>query len=359
MPGKTLSETPSIPLIDFADFGDGTSEEARRIGQKFFEACRDVGFAYLVNTGIPQEKVDGMFEWSAKFFALPTEIKKKAPHPPEGWKHRGYSGVGVEQVSQMVFDPKELAAIRTGKFPDFKESFDIGNDTSDRLENIWVPEEDLPGFKDYTMDYFWTCRKFQMEKLLPALAIGMGLDRNFFNDYHKDADNQLRLLHYPEAPAQALESGEKGRIGAHTDFGTCTMLFQDEVGGLEVESPSQPGVFIPAPPIRGAAVFNIGDFLMRWSNGMHSSILFRRPTKLIIVRGTDTLKSTLHRVRAPPRKAGDPDTVSERFSIPYFIGADRETLVDCLPGCWGPDKPKKYEPINAQEYVDMRLNATY
>lgn len=57
------------------------------------------------------------------------------------------------------------------------------------------------------------------------------------------------------------------------DFGTCTLLLQDSVGGLEVESPSKPGVFIAAPPVEGAVVFNIGDFLMRWSNGVFASFL--------------------------------------------------------------------------------------
>ncbi|KAF5343415.1 hypothetical protein D9758_011816 [Tetrapyrgos nigripes] len=335
MPGTLLSE---LPTIDFANFSDGTTEEAREIGQKFFAACRDVGFAYLVNTGIPQEKVDEMFAWSAQFFRLPLETRMKAPHPPEGWKHRGYSGIGVEQVSQMVFDPTELAAIRA-KSPDFKESFDIGSETSAHVQNIWVPESDLPGFRGYCMEFFNVCKDFEMKKLLPALAIGLGLDRDFFFEYHSLGDNQLRLLHYPEAPADVFESGKKGRIGAHTDFSTGTLLFQDDCGGLEVESPNQPGVFIPAPPVPGAIVFNIGDFLMRWSN--------------------DTLKSTLHRVRAPPRKEGDSETTRERFSIPYFMSANEDKIIDCLPGCYGPDKPKKYEPIGAGEYINMRLNATY
>ncbi|KAL0566942.1 hypothetical protein V5O48_015056 [Marasmius crinis-equi] len=347
-----MSTAETIPIIDFEHFGDGTSPEALEICKKFYEACRDVGFAYLINTGIPQEKVDGMFEWlrsyhcylmsSAKLFKLPLEIKKKALHPPEGWRHRGYSGVGVEQVSQMVFDTEELASIRKGKFPDFKESFDMGDETSPQrpgLENIWLPEEDLPGFREFALDYCETCRAFQMARVLPALSIGMGLNRNFFDEHHKSGENHLRLLHYPEGPAEAFESGEKRRIGAHTDFGTCTILFQDDVGGFEVESPSQTGVFIPAPPIPGAAVLNIGDFLMRWSN--------------------DTLKSTLHRVRAPPRKTSADGTTRERFSVPYFIVADAKTTVDCIPGCWGPDKPKKYQPINAGEYLDMRINAAY
>ncbi|THU82718.1 oxidoreductase [Dendrothele bispora CBS 962.96] len=335
MPGTLLTDS-TLPTIDFANFGDGTSEEALEIGQKFFAACRDVGFAYLINTGIPQEKVDEMFTWcekthwvasySSRFFKLPLEVKMKAPHPPEGWKHRGYSGIGVEQVSQMVFDPTELAAIRT-KSPDFKESFDIGTSSPSPSpsssgtipENIWIPDSDLPGFKAYCTEFYNVCKSFEMLKLLPALAIGL--------EYHSKGENQLRLLHYPEAEAEVFESGKKGRIGAHTDFSTGTLLFQDDCGGLVVESPHQPGVFIPAPPVHGAIVFKIGDFLMRWSN--------------------DTLKSTLYRVRAPPRKDGDSGITRERFSIPYFISANKEMIIDCLPGCFGPDRPKKYEPIGA------------
>jgi isopenicillin N synthase-like dioxygenase len=225
------------------------------------------------------------------------ETKMKAPHPPEGWKHRGYSGIGREQVSQMVFDPEELQTIRTGKFPDFKESFEVGNECSKDVENVWIPEEDFPGFRAYAVSFFDTCREFQISKLLPALAIGMGLPSDFFFSYHENAENQLRLLHYPEAPTSVFESGEKGRIGAHTDYDTATLLFQDDCGGLEVESPSIPGVFIHAPPIPGAVLVNIGDFLMRWSN--------------------DTLKSTLHRVRAPPKKESENGITKERFSIPY------------------------------------------
>jgi hypothetical protein len=84
----------------------------------------------------------GWFLQSAKFFALPLEVKQKVPHPPEGWNHRGYSEVGVEQVSQMVFDKAELSALRL-KAPDFKESFDSGNESGVRAKNIWLPGESL------------------------------------------------------------------------------------------------------------------------------------------------------------------------------------------------------------------------
>ncbi|KAJ3919866.1 flavonol synthase/flavanone 3-hydroxylase [Lentinula edodes] len=296
----------SLPTVNFVDFGDGTSKSALDIGKKLFEACRNMGFAYLVNTGIPQGQIDGMFDWSAKLFALPIETKLKAPHPPEGWKHRGYSvtQIGREQVSQLIFDPDELRTIRTTKFPDFKESFDLGSEDSQALPNNWIPDEDFP---------------------------------DFILGYHEINENQLRLLHYPGV----FESGERGRIGAHTDFGTGTLLFQDDCGGLEVETPSQPGVFMHVPPVPGSVLFNIGDFLMQWSN--------------------DTLKSTLHRVRAPPRRdgQGDDGETKERFSMAYFLGADKEKTIECLLGCSSPDKPREYQPIKAGEYINMRLNATY
>ncbi|KAJ3862100.1 flavonol synthase/flavanone 3-hydroxylase [Lentinula novae-zelandiae] len=301
----------SLPTVNFVDFGDGTS--------KLFEACRDVGFAYLVNTGIPQGQIDGMFDWafswhhkSAKLFALPIETKLKAPHPQEGWKHRGYSGVCAHKF--FLFQDAQLN--------NFKESFDLGSEDSQTLPNNWIPDEDLPGFQTYATNFYNTCREFQLSILLPALALGLDLPKDFFLGYHEANENQLRLLHYPGAPTSVFESGERGRIGAHTDFGTGTLLFQDDCGGLQVETPSQPGVFMHVPPVPGTVLFNIGDFLMRWSN--------------------DTLKSTLHRVRAPPRRdgQGDDGETKERFSIAYFMGADKEKTIECLPGCSGPDKSK-------------------
>jgi len=213
----------------------------------------------------------------------------------------------------MVFDTDKLHELR-GKGADFKESFDMGTyiarprlrpaDTltagssdSQRCQNIWIDDKYLPGFRAGCERFMSIGRQLQV-MALRALALGMPhVPADFFDAYHSEGDNQLRLLHYPSAPWSVFESGEKGRIGAHTDFSTCTFLFQDDVGGLEVEDPHNPGTFVPAPPVKGAVVFNIGDFLMRWSN--------------------DELKSTLHRVRAPPRRPEDGEMTRERFSIPY------------------------------------------
>ncbi|OAA55790.1 oxidoreductase, 2OG-Fe(II) oxygenase family [Niveomyces insectorum RCEF 264] len=334
--------TAAIPIIDFAPFRNGSLDEKKAVGKAVYEAFRDVGFAYLANHGVPQETVDEAFEWNAKFFDLPKEVKEKAKHPPEGWWHRGYSGIGREKVVQMVYDQESIGELR--KVPDFKESFEMGRETDTATPNIWFPEEDLPGFRAFFMRFFDVGYGLELD-ILRAIALGMGFDDvDYFVAYHQNRDNQIRLLHYPPVEDALLRGGSLERIASHTDFGTMTLLFQDAVGGLEVEDVHTPGLYHPAPYIRGTVVVNIGDFLQRWSN--------------------DRLKSTMHRVRAPPLAEGATGVnggklTKARRSMPYFVTADREKIIDCLPGCFGPDNPKKYEPINSGEYVKRRLNATY
>lgn len=114
--------------------------------------------------------------------------------------------------------------------------------------------------------FYWTCWK-TAKTILQALALGLGIDEESIMKPHGGHYNQLRLLHYPPIPASWIDEGKFARMPAHTDWTTITMLFQDDCGGLQVESPSQPGQFIDVDPIPDALVLNVGDLMMRWSNG--------------------------------------------------------------------------------------------
>jgi len=329
-----------VPIIDFGPFLHGDLGQRQVVAASIFEAFRTVGFVYLINHGVPEDELRSAFSWSKKFFDLPSDVKETCPHPFAAWHHRGYSGIGKEKVSQMVFDEEKLSEIR--KTPDMKESFDIGSEEDLLITNVWPDESMLPNFRASMMSFYWTCHN-ATRNIQRAIALGLQLPESFFDSYHVTSHNQLRLLHYPRTEEKTLRGGQMERIGAHSDFGTFTILFQDDCGGLEVEDQHQPGVFKPAPPIPGAIIVNIGDFLMRWSN--------------------DTLKSTLHRVGAPPLESEPGEDgvcyTKERYSIPYFVTADRGTVVDCLPGTWSELNPKKYPPIDAWDYIKMRMNATY
>src|SRR5688572_27048397 len=117
---------------------------------------------------------------STQFFTLPLEDKEKAPHPPEGWYHRGYSGIGREKVSQLVFDRDAIESLR--KVPDYKESFDLGREGDDHTPNIWPPEDVLPGFRSFFVRFYEACYAVELD-ILRAIAIGLGLDERFFYQY--------------------------------------------------------------------------------------------------------------------------------------------------------------------------------
>jgi len=330
-----LGDASGIQIIDFAPFLDGTDKQG--VADAILESFKDVGFVYLVNHPLPKEKIEAMFELSKKLFSLPMETKMLAPHPPSGTHHRGYSKPGLEKVSQHVYDTEELARNRA-KAPDVKESFECGREDSLEMPNIWLPEGVLPGFKETCLDFYWTCNEVE-NIILKALALSFHLQDDYFTSVHTRSENQLRLLHYPSVPAESLEKEEITRIGAHSDFASITLLLQDEVGGLEIEDPKNPGTFKPAPYVEGSLIVNAGDFMMRWSN--------------------DVIKSTVHRVRAPPGKADEDGMTPERYSIPYFCAADLSTVVDCIPGTWSEENPKKYEPLSAGEYIMKRLATNY
>jgi len=330
-----LGDTSSIAILDFGPFIDGSNKQD--VADAMFASFRDTGFVYLVNHDLPKEKIEEMFQWSKRFFSQPLETKQLAPHPPSGTHHRGYSAPGLEKVSQHVYDPSELSKHRA-KAPDVKESFECGREEAEDMPNIWLPEGVLPGFKEACLDFFWTCYELEL-KILRALALGFNLAEEFFLPYHTVPDNQLRLLHYPSVPIDALEKNEVALIGAHSDFASITLLLQDTIGGLEVEDPNHPGEFKPVPPVPGAIVVNAGDFMMRWSN--------------------DIIRSTVHRVRAPPNLTSKDGMTPERYSIPYFCSADFSIVVDSIPGTWSDERPKRYEPISASEYIMKRLAANY
>lgn len=118
------------------------------------------------------------------------------------------------------------------------------------------------------MTHFYWALFSAGSNILRALALGLGLEEgDTLLRLHSGHYNQLRLLHYPPVSRRAIENGTMARMPAHTDWSSMTMLFQDDCGGLEIEHPNGSGNFVPAKPLKGALVMNVGDLLMRWSNG--------------------------------------------------------------------------------------------
>ncbi|KAG6849117.1 hypothetical protein H0H93_011178 [Arthromyces matolae] len=305
----------AIQVVDFSPFLNGTDKQAT--AESIFKSFKDTGFVYLVNHGLPSHEIESMFSWSKKFFSLSHEEKMLAAlSVSKSYRRRGYAFPGLTKVTQHIYDDEELAKRRA--IPDVKEHFAVG--LEDVEPNVWFPDHVLPGFKEACLNFYW--KMYDLEKsILRALAIGFNLPEDALTKVHAGPHSLLHLIHYPSVSLEALQTNEVSRIDAHSDFGSITLLIQDNVGGLEVEDPVHPGLFRPVNPIPGSIIVNSGDLLMRWSN--------------------DTIPSTIHRVRAPLNNTNSDGMVPERYSIPY----DPSTIIDALPGTWSAEHPKKYEPI--------------
>ncbi|PHH65596.1 hypothetical protein CDD81_2031 [Ophiocordyceps australis] len=322
-----------VRTLDFAEFLANDSGTQEKFCQELVGCLSSVGFVKLLNHGIDKGDLSKVFEWNRRFFSLPLAAKSKAAHPPEANPHRGYSYVGQEKLS-MVKDYEKGVREAVANY-DIKESFDQGPVCDELYQNRWPDESDIPGFRVFMEFFYERCHEVH-QCILQALAVGLGLDRTLLLDLCDRNTAELRMNHYPLYDASQVRPGAK-RISEHTDFGTITMLFQDSVGGLEVEDQSMPGRYLPVPcDDTSEMVVNIGDCLQRWTNGK--------------------FLSTSHRVVLPD---GVNARVEERYSVAYFGKPNRLQNVGTLPIFVRDGETPKYENISAWEYNQEKLILTY
>ena len=299
-----------IPVLSWAQFKSAPEQFVTRLG----EACREAGFFVLKDHPVPADLVTEVFEQADRFFALP-EVQKAQLAISTNPHNRGWAAQGTESLDE------------TSGQTDRKEAFNIGLDLAHddpavlagepfRGVNLW-PE--LPGFREAMLAYFDAVRALGVA-LHQAIARDFGLDDDFFAGHFDAPMATLRLLSYPAATGMDREIG----AGAHTDYGSVTLLKTDGVSGLQVRQRN--GDWVSVPHEEGAFVVNIGDCLMRWTN--------------------DVYASTPHRVLPPPRP---------RKSIAFFLDPNPDSLISALPGTGTP----RYPPVLAADYLRGRLDATY
>ncbi|KAG7046624.1 hypothetical protein JMJ77_0014849 [Colletotrichum scovillei] len=270
------------------------------------------------------------------------------------------SEAALPVVDLRSFDAVEhLAAdlMRVGKDPGF--FYVVGHELRD----------------DVAADMFALAQTFFSSPLEEKLAYANGsgdlMPRDFLSKAHTGESCRMRLINYPPVsevssstttsspPDDApISNSEDIRAGAHSDYGSLTLLFRQpsDQGGLQVlrggGGGNKPAAWADVPCIPNAIVVNIGDALEFWTAGR--------------------LRSTVHRV-AFPRSASE--NVA-RLSIPVFIQPDRHVVLAPIKedrrdggGGGGADaeflevlRRKGYEsaePVTSREHLERRIRATY
>ncbi|CAL8358294.1 unnamed protein product [Lota lota] len=301
----------NIPVIDFSPYNLGENsvldEHLVDLGRQFKSSFTEIGFVYLKNTGITQEEVEQVMDISKTFFLQPVEMKFSFRR--ESFANcRNHGWVSSEAESLNPHRPADL-----------KEAFNAG---SFRNDINWPSI----AFRDSQLSFFQRCQELTL-RVLRVMAISLGLEPEFFLHAHccigsEKNSTTLRSLYYPPVKSELVKE-DQVRCGEHSDFGSITLVFQCQVGGLQVLSPS--GAYIIAPGIPGTVLINIADLMQRWTS--------------------DRFISAIHRVLLPP--AGDSST---RQSLAFFVQPDDDYLITCCDGS------NKYPAVKSGDYVNYRLN---
>ncbi|MFE9499907.1 isopenicillin N synthase family dioxygenase [Streptomyces collinus] len=292
---------------------------AREVARRVNHTCADVGFLYLAGHGIPDRVTQGVFSAANRFFSLPVDRKMQLDFALTG-RHRGYVPPAVEAT-----DPTTEG--------DCKEAFNMGLVIDPGTAppavaahmgapNLWPV--DLPGFREQVTEYFDAVLKLS-HVIFDIFAVGLGLSPGQFAEDLKSPIAHMRLLRYPPKTADSPRIG----IGAHCDYEMLTILAQDGVGGLEVRN--EDGEWIPAPPVPGTFVVNIGELLARWTNGIYTA--------------------TPHRVINTASTA--------RCSVPFFFASGYQSVITPLDTCVSAERPAGFPPVYAGSYLLQRLHENY
>ena len=260
----------TVPIIDFSKWIKAKNDKERmKVAKELVDGCRSIGFVYIINHNFPEELLlNDVFTHTEQLFNLTYDEKMQATHPPGTAVHRGYTEPNRVKINATTEERKFKINFNRN------ETFDVGSEECLAQPNQWLPEEMLPGFKDVATRFYWECNTVA-QSILRAIAMGIGLeDPEHLTKAHSGIYNQLRLAHYMPISTDMLERNQVDRLHTHTDFSTITLVFQDDVGGLQIKNPyKDDDTFIGATPIKGAIVMNIGDPLMRWSNGERARLL--------------------------------------------------------------------------------------
>lgn len=306
----------TIPVVDLSDFTNGDAKQKAAFVQELGKAYEEVGFVAVKNHGIPDELIADLYQYVQQFFSLPLD-KKRMYEIPELAGQRGYTSFGKEHA-------------KGSDAPDLKEFFQYGQIvTADHKlkpeypDNVSVAE--IPGFNE---TFYKAYRAFEKSgtSFLQAIALYLGLDEHYFDDFVKEGNSIVRAIHYPpitEEPKSAI------RAEQHEDINLITLLVGASAGGLEILTKKNEWIGVTSLPEQ--IVVNVGDMLERLTN--------------------NKLKSTTHRVVNPPRELWH----TSRFSIPFFLHPKSAMSLAALESCVDENHPKAHEDITAGEYLDERL----
>ncbi|KAH6662599.1 2OG-Fe(II) oxygenase superfamily protein [Halenospora varia] len=291
-PASTTSQLPwaDISVIDISTFDEPGGKE--RLAEQLRHAVQTTGFFSVIGTGFTDEEVTRQYSIGQAFFNEPLDVKNKPELRCDFGKgnYFGYRAANEKKV--------------------------MGTEVKDNVESVniakFIPELASEPRHDFFNPYLAEIEDFSRRslalasKIFTLFAIILELPHDYFSSKHaysSKSEDHLRYMIYRPRPVSQDALVENSWSRAHTDFGSLTLLWSQNVAGLQIKTKEGEWKYIP--PVDGGIICNVGDAMQFWSAGY--------------------LKSTIHRVIRPPP---DQDHI-HRLGLFYFVRPGNE--VDIAP----------------------------
>ena len=320
----------AVPVIDLSPIRGTDPQAIAALGEAIDAACRQIGFLIVRGHAVPRATIAAVREAALEFFALPEE-EKALIRPPAGTMLRGYTPpINRLARSRGVETP-----------PDFRTMLSMGRPEADGTQYAEFPEA-----RPFYQPNIWPARPAglraafeayfrEMERLareiMRGFAVALSLPINFFDDKIDNHFAAFHALFYPAMPEPPLPG--QLRAGAHSDFGSLTILLAPDEGGMGLEVQRPDGSFVPVEPPPDSYVINIGDLMQQWTN--------------------DAWVSTVHRVQNPQGEAA----LKPRLSLGFFCHPNYDAEVAALPGTVAAGARAVHAPVLAGEYMNAKISA--
>ncbi|KAH9325197.1 hypothetical protein KI387_005375, partial [Taxus chinensis] len=230
-----------LPLVDISQFPQDFNFDGQRLIDHALvatvrEACKEWGFFQLVNHGIPQDLLQDIQTVSRELLSMPTEAKDRATNSNPSQSY--FRSPGVPTPYETLCFPYSLD----------KDSVE------ETCTKIW-PQQGNKKFCE-TIGRYSLIVSDLAEKIIKIIIASLCLDVNtiYESDFHR-CNSNFRINHYS---SHGKSIGEEALL-PHADVGCITILYQDEMGGLQIRSPQR--TWYSVKPQSHSFIVNVGDSL--------------------------------------------------------------------------------------------------